>query len=194
MSAFNSISTCYRHIIHGFAQGRISYRFTTLNRIHWRRFKIKENSFVSDYNHETFSMYRDQNKKYWFVLFTYIFKFTYIDKQQITFFCRMSSYNIPGETKSVPLVLQVDTSLSRLLRGKESKTGRRWGEVVGMIDYWDWSERSRSIGRSIKWKQSRARDRLSSIRLCSDFEGSSRNSWCLVMAWYRRSQYLEANW
>ena len=63
-------------------------------------------------------------------------------------------------------------SLSRLLRGKESKTGRRWGEVVSMIDYWDWSERSRSIGRSIK-----GNDRLSFIRWWSDFEGISRNSW-----------------
>ena len=49
----------------------------------------------------------------------------------------MSSYNIPGERANVPLVLQVDTSMSRLLRGKESKTGRRLGEVVGMINYLD---------------------------------------------------------
>ena len=63
VSAFNSIITCYRHLIHGFAQGRISYRITIRNQIQWRRFKIKENSFVSDYNHETFSMYRNQNKK-----------------------------------------------------------------------------------------------------------------------------------
>ena len=71
MSAFNSIITCYRHIIPGFAQERISYRFTTLNQIHWRRFKIKENSFVSVYNHETFPMYRDQNKKI-LICFIYI--------------------------------------------------------------------------------------------------------------------------
>ena len=71
MSAFNSIITCYRHIIHGFAQGRISYRFSTRNQIQWRRFKIKDNLFVSVYNHETVSTYCDQNKKI-LICFIYI--------------------------------------------------------------------------------------------------------------------------
>ena len=91
MSAFNSIITCYRHIIHCFAQGRISYRFTTLNQIPWRRLKIKENDtikdlFVSVYNHETFSMYRDQNKKI-LICFIYIHIQIYIHWQVTNYIC-----------------------------------------------------------------------------------------------------------